>query len=68
MLSGVGPATQLAGLGLLAVLDAPEVRCNLLNHPSYSLRYACSQPVTAYKYLPLAELDAECPASYGFVS
>jgi choline dehydrogenase len=23
----------------------------LQNHPSYSLRYACSQPVTAYKYV-----------------
>jgi choline dehydrogenase-like flavoprotein len=23
----------------------------LQNHPSYALRYACSQPVTAYKYL-----------------
>ena len=33
------------------VLDAPEVGRNLQNHPSYSLRYACSQPVTAYKYL-----------------
>jgi choline dehydrogenase len=33
------------------VLDVPEVGRNLQNHPSYSLRYACSQPVTAYKYL-----------------
>ena len=33
------------------VLDAPEVGRNLQNHPAYSLRYACSQPVTAYKYL-----------------
>jgi choline dehydrogenase len=51
MLSGVGPATHLAGLGIPVVLDAPEVGRNLQNHPSYSLRYACSQPVTAYKYL-----------------
>ena len=29
----------------------PEVGRNLQNHRSYSLRYACSQPVTAYKYL-----------------
>jgi hypothetical protein len=29
----------------------PEVGRNLANHPSYSLRYACSEPVTAYKYL-----------------
>ena len=51
MLSGVGPAPHLAGLGIPVVLDAPEVGRNLQNHPSYSLRYACSQPVTAYKYL-----------------
>jgi choline dehydrogenase len=51
MLSGIGPAAHLAGLGIRAVLDAPEVGRNLQNHPAYSLRYACSQPVTAYKYL-----------------
>jgi choline dehydrogenase len=51
MLSGVGPADHLAGLGIRVALDAPEVGRNLQNHPSYSLRYACSQPVTAYKYL-----------------
>jgi choline dehydrogenase len=51
MLSGVGPAAHLADLGIPVVLDAPEVGRNLQNHPSYSLRYACSQPVTAYKYL-----------------
>jgi choline dehydrogenase len=51
MLSGVGPADHLAGLGIPVVHDAPEVGRNLQNHPAYSLRYACSQPVTAYKYL-----------------
>jgi choline dehydrogenase len=51
MLSGIGPAAHLAGLGIRMVLDAPEVGRNLQNHPAYSLRYACSQPVTAYKYL-----------------
>jgi choline dehydrogenase-like flavoprotein len=33
------------------VVYAPEVGRNLQNHPSYALRFACSQPVTAYKYL-----------------
>ena len=51
MLSGVGPSAHLTSLGIPLVLDAPEVGRNLQNHPSYSLRYACSQPVTAYKYL-----------------
>ena len=51
MLSGVGPAAHLTSHNIPVVLDAPEVGRNLQNHPSYSLRYACSQPVTAYKYL-----------------
>jgi choline dehydrogenase len=51
MLSGIGPADHLASLGIPVALDTPEVGRNLQNHPSYSLRYACSQPVTAYKYL-----------------
>jgi choline dehydrogenase len=51
MLSGIGPADHLANLGIPIVIDAPEVGRNLQNHPSYALRFACSQPVTAYKYL-----------------
>ncbi|MFI4948745.1 MAG: GMC family oxidoreductase [Alphaproteobacteria bacterium] len=51
MLSGIGPADHLSSLGIPVVHDAPEVGRNLQNHPSYALSYACSQPVTAYKYL-----------------
>jgi choline dehydrogenase len=51
MLSGIGPADHLAQLGIPVVHDALEVGRNLQNHPAYSLRYACSQPVAAYKYL-----------------
>jgi choline dehydrogenase len=51
MLSGIGAADHLSQLGIPVVLDMPEVGRNLANHPSYSLRYACSEPVTAYKYL-----------------
>jgi choline dehydrogenase len=51
MLSGIGPADHLAQLGIPVVVYMPEVGRNLQNHPSYSLRHACSQPVTAYKYL-----------------
>jgi choline dehydrogenase len=51
MLSGIGPADHLAEHGIKVVHGAPEVGRNLQNHPAYSLRYACSQPVTAYKYL-----------------
>ena len=59
MLSGVGPADHLSSLGVPVVLDIPEVGRNLQNHPCYALRYACSQPVTAYKYLnPRAAIGA----------
>jgi choline dehydrogenase-like flavoprotein len=51
MLSGVGPADELSRHGIPVVADAPEVGCNLRNHPYHALRFACSQPVTAYKYL-----------------
>jgi len=51
MLSGIGPADHLSHLKIPIVVDAPEVGRNLQNHPSYALRFACSQPVTAYKYL-----------------
>jgi choline dehydrogenase-like flavoprotein len=37
MLSGIGPAAHLAGLGIKVVIDAPEVGRNLQNHPAYSL-------------------------------
>jgi choline dehydrogenase len=51
MLSGIGPADHLSHLDIPVVIDAPEIGRNLQNHPSYALRFACSQPVTAYKYL-----------------
>jgi choline dehydrogenase len=51
MLSGIGPADHLSHLDIPVVVDAPEIGRNLQNHPSYALRFACSQPVTAYKYL-----------------
>jgi choline dehydrogenase len=51
MLSGIGPADHLTALGIAVTVDAPEVGRNLQNHPSLSLRYACSAPVTAYKYM-----------------
>jgi choline dehydrogenase len=51
MLSGIGPAEHLSRLGVPVVVDAPEVGGNLQNHPYHPLRFACSQPVTAYQYL-----------------
>jgi choline dehydrogenase len=51
MLSGIGPADHLSRFEIPVVVDAPEVGRSLQNHPCYALRFACSQPVTAYKYL-----------------
>ena len=51
MLSGIGPVDHLSRFEIPIVVDAPEVGRNLQNHPSYALRFACSQPVTAYKYM-----------------
>ena len=51
MLSGIGPADHLSRLDIPTLVDAPEVGRNLQNHPSYALRFACSRPVTAYKYM-----------------
>ena len=50
MLSGIGPADELARHDIPVVVDAPRVGQNLQNHPSYALQYACSAPVTAYRY------------------
>jgi len=53
-LSGIGPADHLRAHGVPVVLDAPEVGANLSNHPCYQLRFACSAPVTAYRYMGAA--------------
>ncbi len=50
MLSGIGPADALAGLGLPVRLDRGGVGRNLRDHVSYRMNYACSQPVTAYAH------------------
>ena len=51
MLSGIGPADHLASFGISVEVDAREVGRNLRNHPNFQLQYACSAPVTAYKYM-----------------
>ena len=51
MLSGVGPGSHLDSLRIPVVADLPQVGANLRNHPAYSLRYACREPVTAYRYM-----------------
>lgn len=51
MLSGVGPADHLRELGIDVVQDAPGLGANLQNHLCWRMQYACSAPVTAYRYM-----------------
>jgi choline dehydrogenase-like flavoprotein len=46
LLSGIGPAGQLARLGIPAVHDLPGVGANLQDHPMVSVGYLCTQPVS----------------------
>ncbi|MES1198558.1 MAG: choline dehydrogenase [Pseudomonadota bacterium] len=48
MLSGIGPADDLAKLGIPVEVDAPEVGKNLQDHLDVSIIYECTKPLTAY--------------------
>jgi choline dehydrogenase len=59
MLSGIGPADHLRSHGIDVVADLPGVGANLQNHLCYRIAYACSAPVTAYRYMnPVRGLGA----------
>jgi choline dehydrogenase len=45
MLSGVGPAAHLRGVGVRVVIDLPGVGANLHDHPLSVVAYAAAQPV-----------------------
>jgi choline dehydrogenase len=47
MLSGVGPADALKGLGIPVQVDLPGVGANLHDHPRVSVRWASRQPLPA---------------------
>lgn len=51
MLSGIGPAQDLAAAGVQPLLDRPEVGANLQNHLALSLDYACPRGLTLTRYL-----------------
>jgi choline dehydrogenase len=47
MLSGIGPADDLARLGVRVAADLPGVGGNLQDHVDVSLKQRCTQPVSA---------------------
>ncbi|WP_422366069.1 choline dehydrogenase [Pelagibius sp.] len=51
LLSGVGPADELAALGIPVVQDLPGVGKNLQDHLEVYVQHACTQPITLYSAL-----------------
>ncbi len=50
LLSGIGPAEELAEHGIAALADRPGVGKNLQDHLELYLQMAASQPVTLHRY------------------
>jgi choline dehydrogenase len=50
LLSGIGPAAQLAEHGIPVVADRPGVGSNLQDHMELYIQQASIQPITLYKY------------------
>ena len=48
LLSGVGPADQLADLGIPVIVDLPGVGRNLQDHLEVYVQHVCTQPVSLY--------------------
>jgi choline dehydrogenase len=52
-LSGVGPARELAELGIDVVCDLPAVGENLQDHLEFYFQFACREPITLYSQISL---------------
>ncbi|MEQ9326369.1 MAG: choline dehydrogenase [Rhodospirillales bacterium] len=50
LLSGIGPAAQLAEHGIEVIADRPGVGANLQDHLELYIQQACIQPITLFKY------------------
>ncbi|MFN4156291.1 MAG: choline dehydrogenase [Paracoccaceae bacterium] len=50
MLSGIGPAAELARHGIPLVADRPGVGSNLQDHLEIYFQFAAAQPITLYKH------------------
>ncbi len=51
LLSGIGPADELAALGIKPVVDLPGVGRNLQDHTHVALQFECLKPVTLNGHL-----------------
>jgi choline dehydrogenase len=57
MLSGIGDADTLKGLGISVVAHSPEVGKNLQDHLEVYVQHACTQPISLYRAMnPLRRL------------
>jgi len=62
MLSGIGPADELAAHNIAVRVDLPGVGKNLMDHLEVYVQQACTQPISLYKDLSLlgrAKIGAE---------
>ncbi|SES74087.1 choline dehydrogenase [Oceanicella actignis] len=50
LLSGIGPAAELAEAGIAPLVDRPGVGRNLQDHLELYIQQACTQPITLYKH------------------
>jgi len=50
MLSGIGPAAELARHGIPLIADRPGVGANLQDHLEIYFQFAAAQPITLYKH------------------
>jgi choline dehydrogenase len=53
LLSGIGPADDLRRLGLMPIVDLPDVGDNLSEHPRVPIEFAATAPVTFLNELRL---------------
>ena len=51
MLSGIGPEAHLQDMGIKVLADRQGVGQNLNDHPDFVVQYACTQPVTLFRYM-----------------
>ena len=57
LLSGIGPASEVAAHDMSPVIDLPGVGRNLHDHIEYYVQHECSQPVSLHRLMnPLATL------------